>query len=247
MLEHLGLVLIWLSDSALLTHLVISGLLADAGYCYQICSALHGWDCAPALWSLLVLTLSSLVKTPPTLWNKCCYLPLWRDYSERENTFDPDFRCILLWYIAQSVLNKIELKLQFQRSRHNSIFWHRICRHSYPTSSKTSKTGLHSARGKMGSVMGGKKDWEVASALLGMLCLWLGSERVPIYHSPPGQAVSPELLLGEVSKQPGWECLERALLKAALKKQVFTYTSPDILFSSMKENQSAKILVYCDN
>lgn len=55
----------------------------------------------------------------------------------------------------------------------------------------------------MGSVMGGKKDWEVASALLGLLCSWLGSERVPIYHSPPGQAFSPELLLGEAGKQRG--------------------------------------------
>ena len=96
-LQHLELVLmIWLSDSAQLTHLVIRGFLADPGYCHQTCSALHGCDCAPALLYPLAPILPSLVKSPLAPWNKCHYLSIWKEYTERENTFYPNFSCILL-------------------------------------------------------------------------------------------------------------------------------------------------------
>lgn len=96
-LEHLGIFLmIWLSDFALLTHLVIGGLLADLGYCHQTCSALHGWDCAPALLPPLTPNLLSLVKTLLAPWNKHHYLLIWKEYAERGNTFYPGFSCILL-------------------------------------------------------------------------------------------------------------------------------------------------------
>lgn len=124
-------------------------------YCHQTCSALHGWDCVPALLP----------------WLPSC-LPLWRLlFLLEKNTITSWFGrstmkekipfihilAVFYWYAGQSVLNKTEVNLQFQRNRDNSLFQYRVVRRTYPTSPKTSETGVHSARGKMGSAMGKKK------------------------------------------------------------------------------------------
>lgn len=134
-----------------------------------------------------------MVETVPL---PCClpwlptYFPLWRlcllpeintitswfgRNMLKEETPFIQVLAVFYWYTGQSVLNKTELNLQFQRNRPNSLSWYRFVRHTCPTSPKASETVLHSARGKMGSAIGKKKDWEVASALFARLRSWLGS------------------------------------------------------------------------